>query len=194
MRSGDGCARKIVLAMGFKTKLTFGAVGIALLLIAGVAYWTISKGSHRIERTDSTAVPPAPQPSVPPATPAQNPPAAEQPSQVASPETTTPSGAAAPSLGQTAKPPPSPLTPSATATPSETTAQQANLPAEGSMSEPQRRQVQEALHRLDYYEGTVDGIFGPQTRAGIRRFQDSIGAKGTGYLTAEEANRLVSAY
>ena len=64
-------------------------------------------------------------------------------------------------------------------------------PAEASMSEADRRQVQEALHRLDYYHGPVDGIFGPLTRAAIRRFQHDIGAEITGYLTAEEASRLV---
>jgi peptidoglycan hydrolase-like protein with peptidoglycan-binding domain len=60
------------------------------------------------------------------------------------------------------------------------------------MSEADRRQVQEVLHRLDYYQGAIDGKFGPLTRAAIRRFQDSIGAKGTGYLTAAEATRLAS--
>jgi peptidoglycan hydrolase-like protein with peptidoglycan-binding domain len=38
----------------------------------------------------------------------------------------------------------------------------------------------------------VDGIFGPLTRTGIRRFQRDIGADMTGSLTAEQANRLVS--
>ena len=60
------------------------------------------------------------------------------------------------------------------------------------MSVANRRQVQEALHRLGYYDGPMDGIFGPLTRGAIRRFQESIGEKGTGHLTAAEANRLVS--
>jgi peptidoglycan hydrolase-like protein with peptidoglycan-binding domain len=60
------------------------------------------------------------------------------------------------------------------------------------MSEADRRQVQEALHRRDYYAGPTDGIFGPLTRAGIRRFQRDIGADVTGSLTAEQANRLVT--
>jgi peptidoglycan hydrolase-like protein with peptidoglycan-binding domain len=66
------------------------------------------------------------------------------------------------------------------------------MPSENKMSETNRRQVQEALHRLGYYDGPTDGIFGPLTRAAIRRFQDSIGEKSTGYLTAAEASRLVS--
>lgn len=61
------------------------------------------------------------------------------------------------------------------------------------MSEAGRRQVQQALYRLGYYQGPVDGIFGPLTRAAIRRFQHNIGAEITGYLTAEEAHRLVRA-
>ena len=60
------------------------------------------------------------------------------------------------------------------------------------MSAANRRKVQEALRHLGYYRGRVDGIFGPRTRAAIRRFQDSIGSKSTGYLSAVEANRLVS--
>jgi uncharacterized protein GlcG (DUF336 family) len=43
------------------------------------------------------------------------------------------------------------------------------------------------------YEGPVDGIFGPLTRAAIRHFQQqNIGADATGHLTADQANRLVT--
>jgi peptidoglycan hydrolase-like protein with peptidoglycan-binding domain len=65
------------------------------------------------------------------------------------------------------------------------------MPAETGMSEAQRRQVQEALSRLGYYQGDVDGIFGRLTRDAIRRFQKDIGAEATGRLTAEEATRLM---
>jgi peptidoglycan hydrolase-like protein with peptidoglycan-binding domain len=66
------------------------------------------------------------------------------------------------------------------------------MPAEVNMSEVNRRQIQEALRRQSYYTGPVDGIFGPLTRAAIRRFQHEIGADTTGHLTAEEASRLVT--
>jgi len=66
------------------------------------------------------------------------------------------------------------------------------MPAEAGMSAADRRQVQDALRRLDYYRGPVDGIFGPRTRAAIRRFQRAIRAETTGTLTAEQANRLVT--
>jgi peptidoglycan hydrolase-like protein with peptidoglycan-binding domain len=66
------------------------------------------------------------------------------------------------------------------------------MPSEDKMSVANRRQVQEALHRLGYYDGPVDGVFGPLTRTAIRRFQESIGEKNTGRLTAAEASRLVS--
>ncbi len=66
------------------------------------------------------------------------------------------------------------------------------MPAQADMSQANRRQVQEALRRLDYYQGPVDGIFGPRTHAAIRRFQHAIGAETTGSLTADQANRLVT--
>jgi peptidoglycan hydrolase-like protein with peptidoglycan-binding domain len=62
------------------------------------------------------------------------------------------------------------------------------------MSEADRRQIQQMLQDMKYYEGPIDGKFGPLTRAAIRRYQDSIRAKSTGYLTAEEATRLASTH
>ena len=65
------------------------------------------------------------------------------------------------------------------------------MPADEQMTEADRRQVQTALARLGYYDGTVDGIFGPDTRAAIRRFQHELGATMTGRLTAAQASKLV---
>jgi peptidoglycan hydrolase-like protein with peptidoglycan-binding domain len=68
------------------------------------------------------------------------------------------------------------------------------MPDEATMSNAERLQVQDALRRLGYYKGQLDGVFGPLTRAAIRRFQGSIGTEMTGRLTAEEASRLVSTH
>src|SRR5215472_16325808 len=66
------------------------------------------------------------------------------------------------------------------------------MPAEDKMNARNRRQVQQALQRLGYYEGPLDEIFGPATRSAIRRFQVSIGAQATGRLNETEASRLAS--
>jgi hypothetical protein len=68
----------------------------------------------------------------------------------------------------------------------------AQLPEEARMTEFDRRQVQDALRRLGYYDSTVDAVFGPETRAAIRRYQHEIGSEMTGNLTAAEASRLVN--
>jgi len=60
------------------------------------------------------------------------------------------------------------------------------------MSDADRRRVQSALARLGYYDYIVDGIFGPETRAAIRRFQHEIGDQMTGRLNSDEATRLVN--
>ena len=103
-------------------------------------------------------------------------PTAGAPSAAAPTPSTSP---AAPAPAATAEAPPAPAPPP--------------MPAEAAMSDANRRQVQETLHRLGYYQGPVDGIFGPLTRTSIRRFQQDIGIKPTGSLTADEANRLVTA-
>jgi Putative peptidoglycan binding domain/Caspase domain len=64
------------------------------------------------------------------------------------------------------------------------------LPDETRMTDADRRRVQSALARLGYYDGQVDGVFGPDTRAAIRRYQHELGAAMTGRLTADQANKL----
>jgi hypothetical protein len=66
------------------------------------------------------------------------------------------------------------------------------MPEEAQYSEVDRRRVQAALRELGYYDGEVDGVFGPETRAAIRRYQHEIGASMTGTLTSGEATRLVA--
>jgi len=66
------------------------------------------------------------------------------------------------------------------------------FPDETAMTEDDRRRVQEGLARLGYYGAQVDGRFGPETRAAIRRLQHEIGAPMTGTITGEQAARLVA--
>ncbi len=66
------------------------------------------------------------------------------------------------------------------------------LPDEEHMTEDDRRRVQTALAHLGYYDGKIDGIFGPDTRAAIRRFQHEIGAPMTGRLAAGQADTLLA--
>jgi hypothetical protein len=66
------------------------------------------------------------------------------------------------------------------------------LPDEATMTDEDRRKVQGALVRLGYYNFPVDGRFGPETRAAMRRYQHELGAEMTGRLTAEQATKLVA--
>jgi hypothetical protein len=66
------------------------------------------------------------------------------------------------------------------------------MPDEAQMTEFDRRKVQGALVRLGYYDRPVDGLFGTETRAAIRRYQHEIGGETTGRLTGEQASRLVN--
>jgi hypothetical protein len=63
---------------------------------------------------------------------------------------------------------------------------------EDQMSDSDRRHVQTVLANIGYYSGRIDGTFGPETRAAIRRYQFEIKAELTGRLTAEQATKLVN--
>jgi hypothetical protein len=101
--------------------------------------------------------------------------------------------ASATTAGQSEEPaaPSQPTQATAPAPPS-STALAAAMPAEDKMNARNRRQVQQALQRLGYYDGPLDELFGPATRSAIRRFQESIGAQATGRLNETEASRLAS--
>ena len=45
-----------------------------------------------------------------------------------------------------------------------------------------RRQIQQGLQAAGFDPGGADGVFGPRTRAAIRNWQSSRGARATGYL------------
>jgi cytoskeletal protein RodZ len=187
---------KGIMLMRMKTTLSLGAFVIVALLIAGVSYRLVReqpkpdspKNGAKVTTppNPNRAAPENPQPigqeKAAPASPAPAT-ASSQPAKPSAPPATAPSTPAAPAQ-------PSQVTP--TVPPPTSAASAATMPAEDKMSAANRRTVQEALHRLGYYQGPVDGKFGPLTRGAIRRFQDSIRAKSTGHLTAAEASRLVS--
>jgi hypothetical protein len=88
------------------------------------------------------------------------------------------------------QPPPAAQIPASVAAPP-ALAPLAAMPADEQMTEGDRRRVQIALVRLGYYDGTIDGIFGPDSRAAIRRYQHELGADMSGRLTAAQATKLV---
>lgn len=53
-----------------------------------------------------------------------------------------------------------------------------------------RADVQRTLARLGYYQGSADGSFGAGTRRAIARWQSSIGATPSGFLTSNQFARL----
>lgn len=58
------------------------------------------------------------------------------------------------------------------------------------LSRSDKRAVQQGLRGQGLYNGFIDGLFGPQTRAAIVAFQTRVGAQTTGFLTAAQMNQL----
>ncbi|HEX5410753.1 MAG TPA: peptidoglycan-binding domain-containing protein [Terriglobia bacterium] len=52
------------------------------------------------------------------------------------------------------------------------------------------KKIQESLRDKGYYHAKVDGILGPQTRAGIRQYQKNENLPITGRLDAKTAGKL----
>lgn len=50
--------------------------------------------------------------------------------------------------------------------------------------------AQERLARQGYYQGNIDGVFGPATRRAVMRYQRAHGLRVTGYLTADTLQAL----
>jgi hypothetical protein len=106
------------------------------------------------------------------------PPPPLQPPQVAA--ATAPPATAPPAVAAT-PPAPAPAPPPAIA-----------MPSEEPMSREVRGWVQKDLAKLGYYNGRIDGIFGPDTRAAISRYQHELRADETGYLTAAQTVQLIN--
>ena len=118
------------------------------------------------------ALAPAPKPQAPlraPVPPVSPPPATAAPAVQAQPSTAQ-TQAASPQAAP-------PLAPSAD---------------EDRLGDAERRQVQAQLKRLGYYPGQIDGVFGPDTRAAIRRFQFELGTDMSGRLTPAQIARLLA--
>ncbi len=64
------------------------------------------------------------------------------------------------------------------------------VPPQPTLSVRERREAQIALRRLGLYRGSIDGLFGPGTRAGVAAFQRSIGVTADGTLTESQLARL----
>ena len=63
---------------------------------------------------------------------------------------------------------------------------------EDQITEDDRRRVQTGLAHLGYYDGKIDAIFGPDTRAAIRRFQHEIGAPMDGAAHGGQEGTLLA--
>ncbi|MBV8814185.1 MAG: peptidoglycan-binding protein [Verrucomicrobia bacterium] len=71
-----------------------------------------------------------------------------------------------------------------------TTVESADLTAANGYTVRQVRQVQQALRRLGYYSGAVDGSFGPNTQNAVETYQLRTGEPVTGTLTVGVLSRL----
>ncbi|HEY6719854.1 MAG TPA: peptidoglycan-binding protein, partial [Reyranella sp.] len=123
---------------------------------------------------------------------------ARPPTEVAARPEAPPSPSPAASTASTASravavppPPPPPPEPAILASPAAPPSR-ATMADEDQMSDQDRRRVQALLATMGYYSGRIDGTFGPETRAAIRRYQFEIKADLTGRLNAEQATRLVN--
>jgi len=61
------------------------------------------------------------------------------------------------------------------------------------LDRPTRRLIQQWLRNQDFDPGAPDGLFGPRTRAAVRRWQEAQGRSPTGYLDRVQAELLRAA-
>ena len=86
------------------------------------------------------------------------------------------------------------LAPRPSGSPPSTVAQEPPaIEASLTLDRPTTRLIQEGLRNEGFDPGEPDGLFGPRTRAAIRRWQEARGAPPTGFLVAAEAEFLTAA-
>jgi peptidoglycan hydrolase-like protein with peptidoglycan-binding domain len=56
--------------------------------------------------------------------------------------------------------------------------------------QPSKREIQQALKNAGFYQGSVDGKMGPQTREAIKQFQQSNGLKADGIVGRQTWSKL----
>ena len=64
------------------------------------------------------------------------------------------------------------------------------VPAASATNREDAKKVQQSLKDKGHYNGPIDGLLGPQSRAGIREYQKSENLPVTGRLDAETAGKL----
>jgi hypothetical protein len=163
---GDG---PTAIALGLRDELAAGSASVAA--VSDGLYRRLAKAQVAVQRVAATQDAAF---AVDDRRPAPAPPAAPAPPPVA---------AAPPPAAPMAAPPEPAKAP---------TPPQHVMVDEERMTDQDRRQVQAVLAAIGYYSGRIDGTFGPETRAAIRRYQFEIKAEQTGRLTAEQATRLVN--
>lgn len=77
---------------------------------------------------------------------------------------------------------------------SKSSKKKSSTPAKKSTAQRGDAQVQAALNFYGFEAGTPDGVFGPATRAAIKRYQVAVGEAESGTLTQAQTSALLTAY
>ena len=67
---------------------------------------------------------------------------------------------------------------------------QARAAPDAHLPRAEKQRIQASLRQLGYYNGSIDALFGPQTRAAIRSYQQASGQRVTGWLTTAQSVEL----
>ena len=66
--------------------------------------------------------------------------------------------------------------------------------SEALLSEDQRKELQTALQWFGFYDGGIDGAYGPGTRTSMSAWQEAQGVEATGILTTRQRRALLDAW